>query len=334
MGADRTLYAQGYEAVDPVAVYVRGASLEPAPWVDVTFGAGSVASTADDMMPFLRWLAEAAQGKSGLGLSPEQARTLTAHSVVSGTPGMTYGNGLMHVGEGGRAYLHHTGGMLSFSSSFHVDVASGVGAFASSTISAFAAYRPRTLTRFAVDAITNALVGRSLPVPPPLAPVLRNAASFIGIYDGPNGTFEVRSGNPLTIIASGRAAELQPFGDDLFRTLHPAFRDYSLLFERKANAIVGASWGPESYVRERSAASGPPSDPMLAALAGRYICRQPVVRRRANCRTWRQIMVRDRNPADQDRRQSVARRRGKLVARAGLVRESAQRTATDAHLFG
>ena len=70
---------------------------------------------------------------------------------------MTYGNGLMHVGTGGRAYLHHTGGMLSFSSSFHVDVASGVGAFASSTINAFAEYRPRLLTMFAVDAIGAAL---------------------------------------------------------------------------------------------------------------------------------------------------------------------------------
>jgi D-alanyl-D-alanine carboxypeptidase len=275
VGADRTSYAQGYEAADPVAVYARDAGLEPAPWVDVTFGAGSVASTADDMMPFLRWLADAAQGKGGLGLSPEQARALTAHSVASGAPGMTYGNGIMHVGEGGRAYLHHTGGMLSFSSAFHVDVASGVGAFASSTISAFAAYRPRTLTRFAVDAITNALTGRPLHVPPPLAPVVRNAASFIGIYRGPNGTFEVRSGTPLAIMADGRAADLQPFGDDLFRTLHPAFRDYSVRFERKANAVVGASWGPDSYVREGSPVSTPPSNPTLAALAGRYICDNP-----------------------------------------------------------
>ena len=77
--------------------------------------------------------------------------------MTSDTPGMTYGNGLMHVGYAGRSYLHHTGGMVSFSSSFHVDVASGVGAFASSTITAFADYRPRLLTRFAVDALTNAL---------------------------------------------------------------------------------------------------------------------------------------------------------------------------------
>ena len=81
---------------------------------------------------------------------------------------MTYGNGLMHVGNGGRSYLHHTGGMVSFSSSFHVDVASGVTAFASSTIGAFEEYRPRLLTRFAVDALTNALGGRPVPAAPSL----------------------------------------------------------------------------------------------------------------------------------------------------------------------
>ena len=51
IGADRMLYAQGYEPADLTVPFVRGAPLAPAAWVDVTFGAGSVASTADDMMP-------------------------------------------------------------------------------------------------------------------------------------------------------------------------------------------------------------------------------------------------------------------------------------------
>ena len=107
---------------------------------------------------------------------------------------MSYGNGLMHVGNGGRSYLHHTGGMVSFSSSFHVDVASGVGAFASSTISAFAEYRPRLLTRFAVDALTNAL-GRQAAARAAAADVpLANAAAYVGRYSGPAGAFEVRAG--------------------------------------------------------------------------------------------------------------------------------------------
>jgi CubicO group peptidase (beta-lactamase class C family) len=269
--ADRLLYAQGYEAADQVAAYARGVPLAPAPWVDVTFGAGSVASTAEDMMPFLRSLADAVQGRGMLSLSPPQARLFAAHSVPSTTPEMTYGNGLMHVGEGGRAYLHHTGGMLSFSSSFHVDVASGVGAFASSTINAFAEYRPRLLTRFAVDALTNALSGRPLPAPPPLTAPLAHAASYVGRYAGPAGSFEVKPGTPLTIVAGGLSARLELVADEVFRTTHPLFRQYSVKLERSGLA----GWGPDSYVRTGSGAKVPPSDPALSKLAGRYINDNP-----------------------------------------------------------
>jgi D-alanyl-D-alanine carboxypeptidase len=275
VGADRALYAQGYEALDLTAPFARGEQLAPAPWVDVTTGAGSIASTADDMNRLLRSLANAAQGSGGLGLGPEQGKAFTSHSVPSDAPGMRYGNGLMHVGNAGRSYLHHTGGMVSFSSSFHVDVASGVGAFASSTITAFAEYRPRTLTRFAVDALTNALSGRPPPTPPPFEVPLTKAAAFAGRYSGPSGTFEVRPGSPLTLYANGKEADLQPEGGDLFRTLHPDFHGFSLLFERWAGTISGASWGPQSFLKDGASGAVPASNPALAKLAGRFINDSP-----------------------------------------------------------
>ena len=275
IGADRLLYAQGYEAADQLVPYLRGAGLRPAPWVDVTAGAGCVASTADDMMTFLSALAGATHGQKMALLPGEPARQFVSHTVSSDAPGMAYGNGLMHVGGNGRAYLHHTGGMLSFSSSFHVDVASGVGAFASSTINAFAEYRPRLLTRFAVDAVTNALMSRPLPPPPPLESPLAHAASYIGRYRGSAGTFEVREGGPLTIIAAGTKAVLQPVDDGQFRTSHPLFRDFTLMFERQGNAITGASWGPQSFIRDGSGGVLPRSDPTLAKLAGRYVNDNP-----------------------------------------------------------
>ena len=241
----------------------------------MTFGAGSVASTADDMNRFLRALADAAQGRGGLGLAPQQALPFTRHAVPSDTRGMTYGNGLMHVGDGGRAYLHHTGGMVSFSSAFHVDIASGVGAFASSTISAFADYRPRLLTRFAVDALTDAFRGAAIPVPPGLDIPLANAGTYVGRYSGPGGAFEVRAGNPLTIVAGGQSAPLQPWGGEIFRTTHPDFRGFSLKFDRVKGAITGASWGPSSFVRDGAGGTIAPSDPALARLAGRYVNDSP-----------------------------------------------------------
>jgi CubicO group peptidase (beta-lactamase class C family) len=275
IGADRTRYAQGYEASDSTAPFARNAPLAPAAWVDVTFGAGSVGSTAEDMTRFLRVLTNAVQGRGGLGLMPQHAQAFTAHAVPSDTPGMSYGNGLMHVSNGGRSYLHHTGGMVAFSSSFHVDIASGVGAFASSTLSGFAEYRPRLLTRFAVDALTEALAGRPIPTPPPLSVGLPNAASFVGRYTGPGGAFEIQPGNPLNLVANGQSAPLQPWGGDIFRTNHPAFHAFSLLFERTAGAITGASWGAASYRRDGVAGALPQSDPALARLAGRYVNDSP-----------------------------------------------------------
>ncbi|HYX47129.1 MAG TPA: serine hydrolase domain-containing protein [Sphingomicrobium sp.] len=274
IGADRIRYAQGYEAADQ-GPFALGVPLLPAAWVDVTFGSGEVASTADDMTRLLRSLANAAQGRGGMGLSPEGGRAYALHAVPSDSRAMSYGNGLMHVGGRGRSYLHHTGGMVSFSSSFHVDVGSGAGAFASSTLSAFAEYRPRLLTQFAVDALTAASAGHPLPAPPPLQAPLANAAAFVGRYVGPAGEIEVRSGSPLTLVANGQSAPLQQWDGDVFHTTHPMFRDFGLMFERKANSVTAASWGPATYVRAGSGAAVAPSNPQLAKLAGRFVNDSP-----------------------------------------------------------
>ena len=271
VAADRLAYAQGYSAADDTIPFARGLPLATAAWVDVTFGAGSVASTAQEMVAFMRALSSLAGGRGGLGLSPAQGVAFTRHLVPSDRPVMSYGNGLMHVGGRGRNYLHHTGGMVGFASAFHLDKASGVGAFASSTVSAFLEYRPRLLTAFAVDALTNAM--RGLPVPPRTLltlPLTGPAAAYAGRYAGPAGGFEIGATNPLTIRANGVSAELQPWGGEAFRTTHPVFRRFTLLFERSGGKVGGAAWGPNAYVRDGAPAPAAKSDPALARLAGRY----------------------------------------------------------------
>ena len=275
VGADRLLYAQGYEAADMAVPFVRGARLAPAAWVDMANAAGSIGSTAAEMNLYLRALAAAAQGRGGLGLGPEQGRALTAHSVATGSPAMGYGNGLMHVSDKGRNYLHHTGGMVSFTSAFHLDIDNGVGAFASSTLSAFSDYRPRKLTLFAVQALAAAESGQPLPLPPSLELLVAKPEQYAGRYAAGSRSFEIRAGRGLILVADGREAALEPHSTDLFGTLHPEFRDFSIKFDRAGGAVVAALWGPETFVRQGAPVTVPRSDPALARLAGRYVNDSP-----------------------------------------------------------
>jgi len=273
--ADRALYAQGYRAADPSVPYALGAALAPAPWVDSTSGAMSVGSTATDMLRLLRSLSSAAQGRGGLGLSPAAGAAFTSHAVPSDTGGITYGNGLMHFAYAGRSYLHHTGGMVSSSSSFHLDIGSGAAAFACASISAFAEYRPRLLTLFATEALSAAMAGRPIPAALPVGVTIANPASYIGRYSGSHGAFEVRAGAPLQIVANGRSAPLEPWGGETFRTTHPSFRAFTLLFERRGPAIIAASWGSDTFTRVGQTIAIAPPDPSLAALVGSYVNDSP-----------------------------------------------------------
>lgn len=276
VAADRTRFAQGYEAANNAIPYARGVPLAPAAWVDVTFGAGNVASTAADMNKLTAALAGALRGGTMPGLSAAQTAAYLDHAAPTDSGAMRYGNGLMHVSGGQRRYLHHTGGMVSFSSAFHLDKASGVAAFASTTLTGLAGYRPSGLTRFAVDALTEAMAGRPVPTPPKLDDRVPEPASYLGIYSGPSGTFEVLAGGPLTISSGGRSAALQPLGNNLFRTTHPEFSRYTLMFERAGARVTSVSWGPSQFAKRGAAgARGAPSNPSLAKLAGRFVNDSP-----------------------------------------------------------
>jgi CubicO group peptidase (beta-lactamase class C family) len=275
LAADRMLYAQGYEAADLTIPFARGAPLAPAAWVDVTTAAGCIASTAADMNLYLRSLAGAAAGDGGMGLRASEGLVYTSHSVPTISDEMTYGNGLMHVEESGRRYIYHTGGMVSFSSSFHVDVANGVGAFASAPISAFLNYRPRRLSLFAVEALSAAEAGRKLPDPPPLQTPPDKAKDYAGRYGLGSRRFEVRGDPWPVIVANGREAALELQEPDVFTTRHPDFRQFSLKFDRSNGAVVAVLWGPNTFVREGAAVAVTPSNPALARLAGTYINDSP-----------------------------------------------------------
>ena len=280
LSIDRLAYAQGYEPARREALYMPGDPLAPASWTDVTFGAGSVASTADDMTRLMRSILGAATGKGGLGLSPTLASAFTTHDVdtaggdAHGVIGaMRYGNGLMHVTDAAkRPYLHHTGGMPSFTSSFHIDPASGVGAFASVPLGYPANYRPRLLTMFAAQALTAAAVGAKLPDPPSLATPKADGKDYVGTYSGARGKLIFADAADGFHIASadGRSGKMLVVGGDVFSSRHPAFASLPIMFARKDKKVVAVHYGGDTYVRDGATFDVPKSDPALARLGGRF----------------------------------------------------------------
>ncbi len=172
IAAERMKYAVGYSPADTAVDSHPGGHLAQGPWVNVTFGAGCVAATTRDMARWIRYLAGAGAGHGAPLLTDEGAKRFTAPGILApgwAVAGARYGAGLAHVPVEGRTLLHHTGGMVTFSSSIHVDPVANVGCFAS-TNSGMQEYRPRELTAYASALLRAAVapVAGLSPSPPPI----------------------------------------------------------------------------------------------------------------------------------------------------------------------
>ena len=77
------------------------------------------------------------------------------------------------------------------------------------------------------------------------------------------------------IVANGQSALLELAADEVFRTPHPQFRQYSFLFERRSGRVALAGWGPNTFTREGAGVAPPASDPALRKLTGRYVNDNP-----------------------------------------------------------
>jgi len=148
--ADRALYAVGYAPSDPDATFDPTMALAPAPFETFTGGSGCVGTDADDMSRWMNWLIGAGRGSGG-GIMPDRQAAQFARPLIEApgwaVKGAAYGSGLAYVPLEGRKVMHHTGGMLAFHSSIHVDPQAGVGIFASVNSGA-GDYRPRDVTAY------------------------------------------------------------------------------------------------------------------------------------------------------------------------------------------
>jgi CubicO group peptidase (beta-lactamase class C family) len=271
---DRGRYTASYSLERPDRPVKQRNSLAPAAWVDTTLGAGSVASTLPDMARYLRYLIAVQNGKGAPLISDAMANLWLANPVVQDPENKaeTYGLGLMHRDYEGQKLLHHTGGMVSFSSAFHTDGAAGTGAFASCAIGG-TGYRPKLLTLYATQALRLAKAGKPIPPPPALGvPPLKSPADFAGRYTGAGKALTIAATPAgLTLATTDKAWPIEVNTGGSFLTDHPDFSAFPIVLVKDGDKVIALDYAAGRYVKDGATAPAlPPTSARIAARAGRY----------------------------------------------------------------
>jgi CubicO group peptidase (beta-lactamase class C family) len=282
--AQRSRFAVGYWPWDrTAAATLPGGRIEPATFDEEDTPSGCIGATSAQMAVYLRLLMRIAAGRGGPLFSEAQARRFAApvaHDASSDFgPGAQYALGVALQPVDGVMCLHHTGGMMSFASSFHADPAAGVGAFASvNCMLDDELYRPRQVTRYAVQLMRAVRAGAPLPAPPdPLAPwrIAKPAQIAGDWHDGSRVLTIAADGNQVRVRLDGVDARLMARGRN-FTTDHPGLRADPLEPEREGGVIVRLWCGERAWSRQPGLAQAPPA-PALRPFAGTYLNRDPWV---------------------------------------------------------
>jgi D-alanyl-D-alanine carboxypeptidase len=175
------------------------------------------------------------------------------------SPTSSYGYGIAVDTLDGHKILRHTGGMVAFASSIHVDLDGGVAAFAS--INAMQGYRPTAVTEYAVRLARAQHESKPLPATPEIGDPMQvnNAADYAGTFNAPGGATLrfAANGKRLSLVIGERSVPLQRAGDDSFvSTVSGAMAAYTLTFgrtedEKKPGPVVEVSYGPEWFAGEK-----------------------------------------------------------------------------------
>ncbi|HEY2466846.1 MAG TPA: serine hydrolase domain-containing protein [Terracidiphilus sp.] len=236
--ATRDRSAIGYEPFWDDQVYPRQGRLASAPNLVMDNTAGCIASTPGDMAHYTRMLLNRGKGPNGRIVSEAGFKLFSTPHIKAPefSPTASYGYGIAVDTLDGHKILRHTGGMVAFASSIHVDLDGGVAAFAS--INAMQGYRPTSVTEYAVQLLRASRENTTLPVAPPIKDVreINNAADYAGAFTAPNGrtlTFQVES-KSLALMFNGKAIPLQHTDRDSFiSTISGSMSDDSFTFGRK-----------------------------------------------------------------------------------------------------
>jgi D-alanyl-D-alanine carboxypeptidase len=243
--------AVGYQAFWDEQVYPRQGRLSPAPNLVMDDTAGCIASTPGDMARYARMLLNHGQGPRSRIVS-EQSFALMSTPYIKApdfSETASYGYGIAVDTLDGHKILRHTGGMIAFASSIHVDLDGGVAAFAS--INAMQGYRPTAVTQYAVRLLRAQREAKTLPAAPAIADPLEvdNAADYAGTFtygDARKLEFTVE-GKQLFLADEGKRIPLQHAGGDNFiSTIEGVFADHTFIFGRSRPETAKSGTQPGS----------------------------------------------------------------------------------------
>jgi len=236
--------------------YPRHAVLCEAPSIVSTSGAGCIAAAAGDMGAYVRMIANRGRGPQRNLISPESFELFAKRHIKAEEFGPTasYGYGIAVDDLDGNALLRHTGGMVSYMSALQVDIAAGIGGFAS--VNAQQGYRPNAVVKYALQLMRARVESKKSPAAP--APdsefEVTNAADYVGTFKGERGQLEfVRDGTKLFLVRADKRTQLQRLATpDQFHIDAPEFARFPLAFGRK-NAdgpVVEVSCGDAWYTTD------------------------------------------------------------------------------------
>jgi CubicO group peptidase (beta-lactamase class C family) len=286
--ASRSRLAIGYAPMFDDRPFPLRGPLAEAPWMQFAEGAGSIASTATDMVAYLAMLINrgstiASQGSSRKRIVTENTFKSITTPIINapfrGEPA-SYGYGLWVSEIDGHATLRHTGGMVAFSSALHVDLTSGIGAFASVNAN-LAGYRPVVVTKYALDLVRATIDGKTWPSAPGTTTSpdqVANALEYVSPFTSTDGEELVlgAEGGKLWLVAGTQRVALERTGNERFIVKHPRFELYQLEFARQNGAVVEAFHGPRWFTNESYAGPKTFDYPKTwDAFAGHYRCESP-----------------------------------------------------------
>ena len=277
--ANRARFPKGYLPADQSrAAELPGAAMAEAKWDPETTPAGCIAATSEMMARYLRGLMNLGAGRGAPVLSDASARLFV--TPLAGADefghGAHYALGVALQAVDGVPCLHHTGGMVAFTSSFHADPAGGVAAFASVNARQ-GGYRPRQTTAYAIRLMRAARAGGPAPAAPDPWVLSRIAdpAPLLGTFAAADGRiFTITSGEGFPrFSAVGDTEPLYRAGESL-ATPHPLYAGHSLDPVVAGSRLAAFWWGETLFGRDAPPAQ-PAAPERLRALAGVYINRDP-----------------------------------------------------------